>query len=116
VERHLHVLAQHAPDFTVHDVIIDAERVPSERERDQLRRTATLLHAQVQFADVARPGTPLHDPGKLAAALDGVGVRDTGRPPPSATSTDAMPIDKERQQTGADGPGRNGPRGDDAWR
>jgi uncharacterized cofD-like protein len=116
VERHLHVLAQHAPGFTVHDVIIDAERVPSEREREQLRRTATLLDAQVQFADVARPGTPLHDPGKLAAALDGVGVRDTGRPPPSATSTDAMPIDKERQQTGADGPGRNGPRGDDAWR
>ena len=72
VERHLHVLAQHAPDFTVHDVIIDAERVPSEREREQLRRTATLLQAQVQFADVARPGTPLHDPGKLAAALDGV--------------------------------------------
>jgi len=115
-ERHLHVLAQHAPGFTVHDVIIDAERVPSERERDQLRRTATMLDAQVQFADVARPGTPLHDPGKLAAALDGEGVRDTGRPPPSATSTGAMAIDNERQQTGADGPGRNGPRGDDAWR
>jgi len=115
-ERHLHVLAQHAPGFTVHDVIIDAERVPSERERDQLRRTATMLDAQVQFADVARPGTPLHDPGKLAAALDGEGVRDTGRPPPSATSTSAMAIDNERQQTGADGPGRNGPRGDDAWR
>ena len=115
-ERHLHVLAQHAPGFTVHDVIIDAERVPSERERDQLRRTATMLNAQVQFADVARPGTPLHDPGKLAAALDGEGVRDTGRPPPSATSTSAMAIDNERQQTGADGPGRNGPRGDDAWR
>ena len=41
VERHLHVLAQHAPDFTVHDIIVDAERVPSEREREQLRRTAT---------------------------------------------------------------------------
>jgi hypothetical protein len=52
----------------------------------------------------------------LAAALDGVGVRDTGSPPPSATNTDAMPIEKERQQTGADGPGSNGPRGDDAWR
>jgi uncharacterized cofD-like protein len=116
VERHLHVLAQHAPDFTVNDVIIDAERVPSEREREQLRRTATLLQAQVQFADVARPGTPLHDPGKLAAALDGVGVRDTGSSPPSATTTDAMPIEAERKQTGADGPGRNGPRGDDAWR
>jgi uncharacterized cofD-like protein len=116
VERHLHVLAQHAPDFTVHDVIIDAERVPSEREREQLRRTATQLDAQVQFADVARSGTPLHDPGKLAAALDGVGVRDIGPLPPSAKATDAMPVEKERQQTGADGPGRNGPRGDDAWR
>lgn len=116
VERHLHVLAQHAPDFTVHDLIIDAERVPSEREREQLRRTATLLHARVQFADVARPGTPLHDPGKLAAALDGVGVRDIGSQPPSATATAAMPIEKERQQTGVEGPGRNGPRGDDAWR
>jgi uncharacterized cofD-like protein len=115
VERHLHVLAQHAPGFTVHDVIIDAERVPSEREREQLRRTATLLDAQVQFADVARPGTPLHDPGKLAAALDGVSVRDLGRPP-AATSTDAMAVEQERQQTGEDRPGLNGPRGDDAWR
>ncbi|HSS39907.1 MAG TPA: hypothetical protein VLT58_14165, partial [Polyangia bacterium] len=70
---------------------------------EQLRRTATLLNAQVQFADVSRPGTPLHDPGKLAAALDGVGVRDTARPP-GAGSTDA-----DRQD-------RNGPRGDDAWR
>lgn len=73
VERHLHVLAQHAPGFTVHDIIIDADRVPSEREREQLRRTATLLHAEVHFADVSRPGTPLHDPGKLAAALTGPG-------------------------------------------
>jgi uncharacterized cofD-like protein len=116
VERHLHVLAQHAPGFTVHDVIIDAERVPSEREREQLRRTATLLNAQVQFADLARPGTPLHDPGKLATALDGVGVRDTGRPAQAATSTDALVIEQERERTGTDGPGRNGPRGDDAWR
>jgi uncharacterized cofD-like protein len=116
VERHLHVLAQHAPGFTVHDVIIDAERVPSEREREQLRRTATLLNAEIQFADVAKPGTPLHDPAKLAAALDGVGVRDPGRPPPAATSIDALAIEQERQRTGTDGPGRNGPRGDDEWR
>jgi uncharacterized cofD-like protein len=114
-ERHLHVLAQHAPDFAVHDVIVDADRVPSEREREQLRRTATLLHAEVQFADVARTGTPLHDPGKLAAALDGVGVRDTGRPL-SAMDTGALAIEQDRQQIGADGSGRNGPRGDDAWR
>ena len=43
VERHIHVLAQHAPGFTVHEIIVDASRVPSEREREQLRRTATIL-------------------------------------------------------------------------
>ena len=71
-ERHLHVLAQHAPGFSVHDIIVDAACVPSQRERDQLRRTATLLEASVTFADVSRPGTAMHDPAKLAAALGGV--------------------------------------------
>lgn len=104
VERHLHVLAQHAPGFTVHDIIIDAERVPSEREREQLRRTATMLQAEVHFADVARPGTPLHDPGKLAAVLDGVCARDVGASEPPVAATQEIPI----------GGGR--PRGDDAWR
>jgi hypothetical protein len=51
----------------------------------------------------------------LAAALDGVGVRDTGLPL-SAINTGALPIGNERQQAGSDGSGRNGPRGDDAWR
>jgi 2-phospho-L-lactate transferase/gluconeogenesis factor (CofD/UPF0052 family) len=102
-ERHIHVLAQHAPAFTVHDIIVDASRVPSEREREQLRRTANLLDAQVEFADVSRPGTPLHDPARLAAALEGVRVRGTAPTPniqeptvPTATV--------------------NGPRGDDPWR
>jgi uncharacterized cofD-like protein len=76
-ERHLHVLAQHAPGFVVDEIIVDAARVPSDRERDQLRRTASLLEASVRFADVSRPGTPLHDPAKLAAALDGVRTRTT---------------------------------------
>jgi len=102
VERHIHVLAQHAPDFTVHDIIVDASRVPSEREREQLRRTASILDAQVEFADVCRPGTPVHDPARLAAALEGVrrrGMAPTGTPkatPPTPTV--------------------NGPRGDDPWR
>ena len=128
VERHLHVLAQHAPGFAVDDIIIDAGRVPSDRERDQLRRTATVLQAEVHFADVARPGTPLHDPGKLAAVLDGVRVRDGAIQPgtetgiqggpevPPATATDGIPVDGGRQQTGVHGSGGNGPRGDDAWR
>lgn len=71
-ERHLHVLAQHAPGFSVHDIIVDAARVPSQRERDQLRRTATVLEASVTFADVSRPGTPLHEPARLAAVLEAV--------------------------------------------
>ena len=58
----------------MHDIIVDAGRVPGEREREQLRRTAAVLDAEVEFADVSRPGTPLHDPAKLAAALDGVRV------------------------------------------
>lgn len=71
-ERHLHVLAQHAPGFSVHDIIVDAARVPSEREREQLRRTAAVLKASVNFADVSRTGTALHDPAKLAGVLDTV--------------------------------------------
>ncbi|CAN5448609.1 uridine diphosphate-N-acetylglucosamine-binding protein YvcK [soil metagenome] len=74
-ERHLHVLSQHAPDFTVHEIIVDAGRVPGDREREQLQRTASMLDAEVRFADVSRPGTPLHDPAKLAAALEAVRVR-----------------------------------------
>jgi uncharacterized cofD-like protein len=103
VERHLHVLAQHAPGFTVHDIIIDAERVTGERERGQLRRTATLLQAEVHFVDVARPGTPLHDPGKLAAALDGVRAGHKGSGAPSERTTTQLRVDVET-------------RGDDAWR
>jgi uncharacterized cofD-like protein len=116
VERHLHVLAQHAPGFTVHDIIIDAERVPSEREREQLRRTATLLQAEVHFADVARPGTPLHDPGKLAAALDGVRAGHKGAGAPSARTTTEIRVDGESPQAGVNRPAGSGPRGDDAWR
>ena len=47
-ERHLHVLAQHAPDFFVDDIVVDAERVSGDREREQLRRTAALLDADVR--------------------------------------------------------------------
>jgi len=102
-ERHLHVLSQHAPDFSVNEIIVDASRVPSERERDQLRRTARILNARVVFADVSRPGTPLHDPAKLAAALEGVRVR--GAAPSRMGQQAAVPT-----------PTVNGPRGDDPWR
>ncbi len=105
-ERHLHVLAQHAPDFTVHDIVVDAARVSGDRERQQLRRTAAMLAAKVAFADVARPGTPLHDPAKLAAALDGVRTRGTA--PPEPTVPTVTPGIRGRTLTE--------PRGDDPWR
>ncbi len=105
-ERHLHVLAAHAPEFTVHEIIVDAARVSGGREREQLQRTASMLDAQVQFADVSRPGTPLHDPAKLAAALEAVRVR--GAVPGASDAPTAAP--------GVDGPSLSGPRGDDPWR
>lgn len=115
-ERHLHVLTQHAPGFSVHEIIVDAASVPSDRERDQLRRTASVIEASVQFADVSRPGTPLHDPAKLAAALEG--VRTRGTVPATQTLPDAAPMraGATRQGDGVEGPSGNGPRGDDPWR
>ena len=116
-ERHIHVLAQHAPGFGVDEIIIDASRVPSDREREQLARTATILCAQVEFADVSRPGTQLHDPAMLAAALEGVRVRGPGRhvtgDPPTAPSP-ARPVGAPPGEHGQRS--MNGPRGDDSWR
>jgi uncharacterized cofD-like protein len=110
-ERHLHVLSQHAPDFTVHDIIVDAGSVNGELERQQLVRTANALDARVQFADVCRPGTPLHDPAKLAAALQGVSAR--GGEPVAPTMPTAAP---GAQLRAADEQSQTGPRGDDPWR
>jgi hypothetical protein len=107
-ERHLHVLAQHAPDFRVQEIVVDADRVPSDRERQQLQRTATLLNADVRFADVARPGTSLHDPAKLAAVLDSVRARASAVPSMPTVSTQAV--------GSPEGPSVNAPGGDDPWR
>ncbi len=105
VERHIHVLAQHAPQFTVHDIIVDSDSVPSDREREQLRRTARILDAHVEFADVSRPGTPLHDPARLAAALEGVRRRGAATTGTTQATPPILPA-----------PTVNGPRGDHPWR
>jgi uncharacterized cofD-like protein len=110
-ERHVHVLAQHAPGLTVHDIIVDADSVPSEREREQLRRAASYLDAQVEFADVSRPGTPLHDPARLAAALERVRLHGTVSARADHQQSVPGPADQYRPQ-----PTPNGPRGDDPWR
>jgi uncharacterized cofD-like protein len=133
-ERHLHVLTQHAPGFTVHDIIVDAACVPSQREREQLRRTTRVLGAEVTFADVSRPGTPLHDPAKLAAVLEAVLARGAeavfargakavfarGAEAPTTAVPTAAPLPvgdsggplRDRPS----GPLRDRPRGDDLWR
>jgi uncharacterized cofD-like protein len=106
-ERHLHVLSQHAPDFGVHEIVVDADRVPSDRERQQLLRTATLLNADVRFADVARTGTSLHDPAKLAAVLDSVRAR--------ASAVPSLPTVPTPAAGSSEGPSVNAPGGDDPW-
>lgn len=108
-ERHLHVLTQHAPGFSVHDIIVDAAHVPSEREREQLRRTAGALDAAVNFADVSRTGTSLHDPAKLARALDT--VRSRVMEAPTTTVPTPSPASAGRARDRAQGPG-----GDAPWR
>ncbi|MGU3499032.1 gluconeogenesis factor YvcK family protein [Mycobacterium sp. C31M] len=116
-ERHIHVLAAHAPGFKVDEIIIDASRVPSDREREQLARTASILGAQVEFADVSRPGTQLHDPSMLAAALEGVRVRGPGRAVTGDLPTAPSPARPLGLQHGEHGQrSMNGPRGDDSWR
>jgi uncharacterized cofD-like protein len=102
-ERHLHVLSQHAPDFRVHDIVVDSASVDG-TERDHLTRAAALFDAQVQFADVARPGTHLHDPAKLAAVMELVRTGDG-----SAGSTVRFAAGSERIQRGSQ-------RGDTPWR
>ncbi|MFC4604767.1 gluconeogenesis factor YvcK family protein [Rhodococcus kronopolitis] len=68
-ERHLHVLAQHAPELTVDYVVVDSGSVPEGREREHLCRAAMRLGAAVIYADVAETGTATHHAGKLAASL-----------------------------------------------
>ncbi len=68
-ERHLQVLSQHAPDFKVDSVVVDAGAVSATSERATLERAALRFGAAVEYADVAAPGTCTHDPAKLAAVL-----------------------------------------------
>ncbi|WP_024796440.1 gluconeogenesis factor YvcK family protein [Tomitella biformata] len=72
-ERHLHVLSQHAPDFAVDSVVVDAGAVGAASERATVERAALRFGARVEYADVAVAGTCIHDPVKLAAVLAKLG-------------------------------------------
>jgi uncharacterized cofD-like protein len=68
-ERHLEVLAAHAPELRLDVVLADRAAVPDEA---RLARAADGLGARLVVADLAvGDGTPRHDPGKLAIAYAG---------------------------------------------
>jgi uncharacterized cofD-like protein len=64
---HLRVLAGHAPDLRVHTVL--ADRHTAAHELSELEQVAAAYGARLVVDDVAEaPGTPRHDPVKLASA------------------------------------------------
>jgi uncharacterized cofD-like protein len=69
-ERHLEVLAEHAPELRLDVVLADARAVV---DGDALRKVAAGLGAEVVVTDVAADdGSPRHDPAKLADAYAGI--------------------------------------------
>ncbi|GAA3396890.1 uridine diphosphate-N-acetylglucosamine-binding protein YvcK [Streptomyces roseoviridis] len=70
-QRHLEVLARHAPKLALDVVLADEAAVPDASAREPLAEAAKRLGAAVELAPVARPdGAPKHDPELLAAAYD----------------------------------------------
>ncbi|EFL14514.1 uridine diphosphate-N-acetylglucosamine-binding protein YvcK [Streptomyces sp. C] len=67
-QRHLEVLARHAPKLALDVVLADEAAVP---DRESLADAAKRFGAAVELAPVARQdGSPKHDPELLAAAYD----------------------------------------------
>jgi uncharacterized cofD-like protein len=67
-QRHLEVLARHAPSLPIDVVLADEKRVT---EPEALRSVARALGAELVVADVAAAdGTARHDPLRLAAAYE----------------------------------------------
>lgn len=66
-QRHLEVLARHAPKLTIDVVLADEAAV---LDRDSLIQAAERLSGTVELARIAAPDGPRHDPELLAAAYD----------------------------------------------
>jgi uncharacterized cofD-like protein len=65
-EDHLAVLTEHAPDLKVHTVLADGGTIT---DPEQLARAVAKYGAELVVADVAEaPGSPRHDPVRLAEA------------------------------------------------
>ncbi|WP_151528726.1 MULTISPECIES: uridine diphosphate-N-acetylglucosamine-binding protein YvcK [Corynebacterium] len=75
IERHIHMLSQHAPRLQVDRIIIDADTPFTHNEKNYLIRAAQKLSAEIDFApvrgrDEAGRYLDTHDPQRLATALE----------------------------------------------
>jgi uncharacterized cofD-like protein len=64
---HLAVLFEHAPDLTVHAVLVDSSALADDHAR--LEKDVADRGARLVVADIAVPGEPRHDPVRLAEAF-----------------------------------------------
>ncbi|NYE38324.1 putative cofD-like protein [Nocardioides cavernae] len=73
---HLEALFEHAPDLTVHSVLVDSTALAIAGDhadgRAALDRAVTDRGARLVVADIAVPGEPRHDPDRLADAFRGI--------------------------------------------
>ena len=58
---------EHAPDLTVHAVLVDSSALADDHAR--LEKDVADRGARLVVADIAVPGEPRHDPGRLAEAF-----------------------------------------------
>ncbi|GAB3943938.1 gluconeogenesis factor YvcK family protein [Corynebacterium tapiri] len=73
-ERHVHMLRQHAPSLRLDRVLVDSTVLPTIGERRYVEQAAASLGARVEYEDLRAVDengrvTDIHDPVKLAAAL-----------------------------------------------
>ena len=64
---HLAALFEHAPDLTVHAVLVDSSALADDHA--ELERAVVDRGARLVVADLAVPGEPRHDPDRLAEAF-----------------------------------------------
>ena len=78
-EDHLAALHEHAPDLTLHTVLVDPSTLT---DAQTLEQAVASWGARLEVADVAQDdGSPRHDTRKLAAAF--ARILDPGPGPPS---------------------------------
>lgn len=75
---HLAALFEHAPDLTVHAVLVDASSLADDRE--VLEKVVADRGTRLVVEDIAVPGEPRHDPELLAAAFARIVEHASERP------------------------------------